>query len=90
MSVLREGVDREEHGEAPPPVLQGVGSRGGARPRPAVSGRSFFNYVNRTPIFTPQVWLVESGSCVIATPFLLGKSGSWSPARASNRSFSAS
>ena len=29
MSVLREGVDREEHGEAPPPVLQGVGSRGG-------------------------------------------------------------
>ena len=30
MSVLREGVDCEEHGEAPPPVIQGVGSgRGG-------------------------------------------------------------
>ena len=44
MSVLREGVDREEHGEAPPPVLGGgylggtmlgilgvVGGEGGGR-----------------------------------------------------------
>ena len=36
MSVLREGIDREKHGEAPPPVLQGVGSRGGGPT--AVSG----------------------------------------------------
>ena len=36
MSVLREGIDREKHGEAPPPVLQVVGSgRGGPT---AVSG----------------------------------------------------
>ena len=36
MSVLREGIDREKHGEAPPPVLQGVGS--GGRGATAVSG----------------------------------------------------
>ena len=30
MSVLREGIDREKHGEAPPPVLQGVGSERGS------------------------------------------------------------
>ena len=36
MSVLREGFDREEYGEAPPPVLQGVGSGGGGPT--AVSG----------------------------------------------------
>ena len=35
MPVLREGIDRQEYGEAPPPVLQGVGSGGGPT---AVSG----------------------------------------------------
>ena len=40
MSVLWEGADREEDGEAPPPVLQGVRSGGGGgRPRSAVSGQ---------------------------------------------------
>ena len=29
LSVLWEGGDRQEHGEGPPPVLQGVGSKGG-------------------------------------------------------------
>ena len=33
MPVLWEGGDRQKYGEAPPPVLQGVGPRGGGPDR---------------------------------------------------------